>query len=117
MILQRKMIRDTNDVRIIRQTDPQTSQEETRLWKARWAEYVREKFENTTYLQKIVIIQVKAAACPIDAEVFASFVDILHSFIIPSRTNDEDIIGNSIKSNLKSTQCCRGRHSCGDDQA
>ena len=61
------------------------------MWKAKWAEYLLEKFENTKYLQKIKISPIKSSACPIDAEAFASFLGTLYSFSIPLTTEEEDI--------------------------
>ena len=77
LVLQRKETRDTNGRRKLSKLIHKQSRKELRMWKAKWAEYLLEKFENTKYLQKIKISPVKSSACPIDAEAFASFLGTL----------------------------------------
>ena len=90
LVLQRKETRDTNGRRKLSKLIHKQSRKELRMWKAKWAEYLLEKFENTKYLQKIKISPVKSSACPIDAEAFASFLGTLYSSSNPLTTTEED---------------------------
>ena len=90
LVLQRKETRDTNGRRKLSKLIHKQSRKELRMWKAKWAEYLLEKFENTKYLQKIKISPIKSSACPIDAESFASFLGTLYSSSNPLTTTEED---------------------------
>ena len=90
LVLQRKETRDTNGRRKLSKLIHKQSRKELRMWKAKWAEYLLEKFENTKYLQKIKISPIKSSACPIDAEAFASFLGTLYSSSNPLTTTEED---------------------------
>ena len=90
LILQRKETRDSYGRRNLSKLILKQSRKELRMWKAKCAEYLLEKFENTKYLQKIKISPIKSSACPIDAEAFASFLGTLYSSSNPLTTTEED---------------------------
>ena len=74
VMLQRKETRDTNGRRILSKRIHKQARRELRAWKTKLTEHLLGKIENTKYLQTIKVTAARSAACPIDAEAFASFL-------------------------------------------
>ena len=79
LILQRKEASSIQTRKDMSKKIQKQVRKEVRLWKTKWAEYLLLKFMNTKYFQKINISQIRSAACPIDSEAFASFLEELFS--------------------------------------
>ena len=90
LILQRKEASSIQTRKDMSKKIQKQVRKEIRLWKTKWAEYLLLKFMNTKYLQKINISPIRSAACPIDSEAFASFLEELFSNEVHLIASDDE---------------------------
>ena len=90
LILQRKEASSIQTRKDMSKKIQKQVRKEVRLWKTKWAEYLLQKFVNTKYLQNINISQIRSAACPIDSEAFASFLEELFSNEVHLIASDDE---------------------------